>query len=151
MQLLQSLETGLRATAGARPISVKAVALTSDNKILLLKRPGEDRWDMPGGGVDGDETLTDALVREMLEETGLTVDNAYPVYTFMRAVRGKPEKLIQFVLCSLKSRASDLEITLSHEHESFQFFDYHEIRTLQLMPSYIEALRRARDVDSKAS
>ena len=149
MQKLIDLEPEIRSTAENRPISVKAVILTRDDKILLLKRPSEGHWDMPGGGVNYGESLADAFVREIHEETGLIADNALPIYTYMRAVSGKTEKLIQFVLSHLNVKASDLNITLSHEHESHAFFDHMQIRTLQIMPSYMEALRLAREEIAK--
>jgi 8-oxo-dGTP diphosphatase len=34
---------------------------------------GRDYWTLPGGGVEGAETLREAVVREVLEETGLNV------------------------------------------------------------------------------
>ena len=45
-------------------------------KILIMIRSQEDDFlagygEIPGGGVDGDETLLEALCREMVEETGL--------------------------------------------------------------------------------
>ena len=149
MQKLIDLEPEIRGTAENRPISVKAVILTRDDKILLLKRPREGRWDLPGGGVNNGESLAEAFVREIHEETGLIADNALPIYTYMRAVSGKAEKLIQFVLSHLHAKASDLNITLSYEHENHAFFDHVDIRTLQIMPSYMEALRRAREEIAK--
>jgi ADP-ribose pyrophosphatase YjhB (NUDIX family) len=48
-----------------------------DGRILLTRRsinPGRGLWTFPGGFVDFGETVTDAAVRETLEETGLEVD-----------------------------------------------------------------------------
>jgi ADP-ribose pyrophosphatase YjhB (NUDIX family) len=44
--------------------------------LLLIRRghePGAGLWSLPGGRVEPGETDEEALVREMLEETGLTV------------------------------------------------------------------------------
>jgi 8-oxo-dGTP pyrophosphatase MutT (NUDIX family) len=43
--------------------------LIEDNKVLLSKQ--WDGYDFPGGGVEVDETLEEAVVREFWEETGL--------------------------------------------------------------------------------
>lgn len=45
-------------------------------KEIAVVRIGRDapfEWDLPGGGVEGDEDEAGALMREFLEETGLTV------------------------------------------------------------------------------
>lgn len=60
----------------ARPeVAVGAVAVT-DGHLLMIRRgrpPGVGRWSLPGGRVEPGETLRDAVVREVAEETGLTV------------------------------------------------------------------------------
>lgn len=56
---------------------VKCMVSNLDGEILLIKRAEDDShagyWETPGGGVDGDETLVDACIREVKEETGLTL------------------------------------------------------------------------------
>jgi ADP-ribose pyrophosphatase len=53
---------------------VCVVALTDDNQVILAKqfRPGPKKvlLELPGGGVESDETPKDAITRELLEETG---------------------------------------------------------------------------------
>jgi ADP-ribose pyrophosphatase YjhB (NUDIX family) len=45
-------------------------------RILLCRheKEGKQHWLLPGGGVQGGETLTAALLRELAEETGLAAD-----------------------------------------------------------------------------
>jgi ADP-ribose pyrophosphatase YjhB (NUDIX family) len=55
---------------------VGAVVKDERGRLLLVKRghdPGAGLWSLPGGRVEPGETDAEALVREMREETGLTV------------------------------------------------------------------------------
>lgn len=52
--------------------------LFRDNQILLSQQWGG--YDFPGGGVNVDETLSEALQREFKEETGLSVVVGDPLY-----------------------------------------------------------------------
>jgi len=58
-------------------VAVKALIQNDEGKYLLLQRtsPLVDgsgiRWDIPGGRINSDEKLLDALAREIHEETGL--------------------------------------------------------------------------------
>ena len=60
-------------------LSAKAFLVDADDRLLLLDcvdpaRPEVRWWELPGGGVEPGEDEVDALVREVLEETGLAVD-----------------------------------------------------------------------------
>ncbi|MFJ2148774.1 NUDIX hydrolase [Streptomyces microflavus] len=56
---------------------VGALITDEDGRVLLLRRRPDDflggLWELPSGGVEPGERLVDALCREVLEETGLTV------------------------------------------------------------------------------
>lgn len=60
----------------ARPeIAVGAILTDAEGRVLLIQRghaPSAGRWTLPGGRVEGGETLAEALRRELLAETGLT-------------------------------------------------------------------------------
>ena len=54
-----------------------AVIKDDRGRLLLIRRghaPGAGLWSLPGGRVEPGETDTEALVREMREETGLEIE-----------------------------------------------------------------------------
>ncbi|MBN1329199.1 MAG: NUDIX hydrolase [Candidatus Heimdallarchaeota archaeon] len=64
--------------------------LFKNGKILLIRRAGHtfhNFWALPGGILEEGETIEQALVREMLEELGVT---AYPLEIL--GVYSKPER-----------------------------------------------------------
>ena len=56
---------------------VGAIVTDGQGRLLMIKRghePGAGLWSIPGGRIEPGETDTEALVREMFEETGLVVE-----------------------------------------------------------------------------
>lgn len=51
-----------------------SVAVIRDEKILLTRREDFEIWCLPGGLVDENESLAEAAVREVREETGVEVE-----------------------------------------------------------------------------
>lgn len=57
-----------------QPKSVAGILFSPDRRaVLLIKRRDVPVWVLPGGGIDFNESSQDAVVREILEETGFTV------------------------------------------------------------------------------
>jgi 8-oxo-dGTP diphosphatase len=70
-------------------VGVGAVVIHED-RVLLIRRgkePMRGRWLIPGGTVELGETLQEALVREVAEETGLRVEPRDVVLVFDRIHR----------------------------------------------------------------
>ncbi|MGH9303471.1 MAG: NUDIX hydrolase [Acidimicrobiales bacterium] len=59
------------------PVLAVGAVLEREGRLLFIRRgrpPGEGLWSLPGGRVEAGESLGEALRREMLEETSLSIE-----------------------------------------------------------------------------
>jgi 8-oxo-dGTP pyrophosphatase MutT (NUDIX family) len=72
--------------------AARAVVIDPQDRVLLLKArdPADpsvrEWWELPGGGIEGDETSEEAAAREVYEEAGLTGLEISPVVWVQHAV-----------------------------------------------------------------
>ena len=66
----------LRESVGSRLLmvpSVGGIIRNEEGDILLQKTAHDERWSLPGGAIDPGEKPSEAIIREVKEETGLTI------------------------------------------------------------------------------
>lgn len=130
-----------------------ALIYSRDNKILMGKKdPAKggvysDCWHIPGGGVDEGETLTDALVREVREETGLDVGQ-YQLEELDYKNDGVSEKTLrdtgERVLCQMTFHyfrividdkdSSDIKLDPTDDLVEMRWFTSGEVQNLKRVP-----------------
>jgi len=122
-----------------------------DGRVLLIRRgkqPLYGRWVVPGGTVELGESLGQALVREMREETGLEVEPIELITVFDRIHRDGARVVYHYVivdyLCRWRSgearAASDALDVAWATPEELERYDL-EAKALEVVH---EAFRRAR-------
>ncbi|MCL1902208.1 MAG: NUDIX domain-containing protein [Alphaproteobacteria bacterium] len=112
-------------------VAVKAI-IQKDGKVLALKRstrvgvvPGT--WDIPGGRIDFGETPIDAIAREIMEETGLSVKIGTPWSTWTFMIDNSD---VQVVGVTMLAEYIGGEIKLSDEHLEYRWIDPSEFEHL---------------------
>jgi ADP-ribose pyrophosphatase YjhB (NUDIX family) len=69
---LKLQKTKTKRLRPCKEVSVMAWVQDSESRVLLVRQTaGQKLWTLPGGKVRPRESLEDALLREVLEETGL--------------------------------------------------------------------------------
>jgi len=74
--------------------AVRAI-IFSNGKIAMVKSEKEGYYKFPGGGIKNGETHEEALIRETLEETGLSISASSII------IHSKSKLLYQFIFAAL--------------------------------------------------
>lgn len=124
-------------------LAVNAFILNKKSQVLLVKRSDTDTflpgfWELPGGGVDGEESPQEALEREIREEVGLSVSVYEPLKMSQYTLEENVEKIIKTEICFLCIPEASTTVTLSHEHAEYRWVSQEEINALFPLSSYIQ-------------
>ena len=98
-------------------------------RVLLVKRgkePYKGRWAVPGGFIEMDEELEDAVARELQEETGLTGVPLEQMRTFGRCGRDPRGRQISVAFTGIATAGQD-KIRAGDDAAKARWFDIEEL------------------------
>jgi 8-oxo-dGTP diphosphatase len=106
-------------TYPTRPYLAVSAAIFRDGRVLIVRRaqpPAQGLYTLPGGGVELGETLADAVIREIREETGLEIEPlALAGYRQVIARDGAGRIERHFVILPFAARWIAGEVSLNEE------------------------------------
>jgi 8-oxo-dGTP diphosphatase len=115
-------------------VVAKTLVFNEQKQLLLLVRSDDDMhraggFDLPGGQVEDGEEITAGAIREAKEEAGLTLDfaNMQLVYSLTR-LGGHNGHRSNIVRLFFITQVAESEVTLSHEHQSYDWYTLDEAR-----------------------
>ncbi|MBU2589265.1 MAG: NUDIX domain-containing protein [Nanoarchaeota archaeon] len=105
--------------------------------FLILKRPSDknsypDYWNLPGGKLEENESETDCIKREVMEETSLSF---FPFIKIMDMIdfEGKEKKVIVYL-----GETNNTNLKLNKEHTEYSWVNPKEIKNKKIMPYIIK-------------
>lgn len=128
-----------------RPQIAVSAAIFRDNKILLVRRarpPANQVYTFPGGRVEFGESLTEALAREVAEETGLTID-IKGILGWREMLPPKTGGLGHFVILPFAARWVSGEVCLNDELDDAKWLPPDALGDLPLTDRLEEVIETA--------
>jgi ADP-ribose pyrophosphatase YjhB (NUDIX family) len=111
----------------------------SDDRLLMIRRgrgPAQGEWSVPGGRVEWGETLAEAVVREVLEETGISCACGELVGLVERMGDGYHHVILDYAVVPL----SDAEPVAGDDAAEAAWVPLHEVAELRLVEGLAEFL-----------
>ena len=131
----------------SRPYLAVSAAIIRDGKVLIVRRarpPAYGVFTLPGGGVEAGETLHQAIIREVMEETALTIEPlglAGYREAIGRDADGKVER--HFVILPFAARFVAGELALNEELAEARWLVPSELAGLKTTEGLAEIVRAA--------
>jgi len=143
---MEKPETIVNGAYPNRPLVAVGAVVFKEDKVLLVLRakpPAENRWTIPGGSVELGETLQEAAEREILEETGLTIQAGKPVYTFDVIERDPKGKILfHYVIVDLAADYVSGELKPGDDANDVCWASFGDVKTLTVSTATRKLLKQ---------
>ena len=135
-----------RAPAPNQPLRVGAIALIERDGALLVERRADDgTWGLIGGALEGDESISDAVRREVQEETGLATRSIQLFGVFShpsRVVAYADGNVYRVLAVAFRVDVEEGAPVQSEESHELRFVPRDELAGLDLTPAHRAIVER---------
>lgn len=118
----------------ARPVAtVGGLIFDQNNRVLLIRTDKwSKKWGIPGGKIKFNESMSDAFIREIKEETNLDIKDIKMICT--QDCIQHPEFYLprHFLLVNFTAKAVNLDVRLNYESTEFKWTSLDEALTMDL-------------------
>ncbi|QMU12079.1 NUDIX hydrolase N-terminal domain-containing protein [Mammaliicoccus lentus] len=111
-------------------IDVRALILDKDNKVLLVEDPKTKSWSLPGGFADVGTSPVENVVKEVIEETGLSVSVSNLIAVYDTNKSNPENSLAHYYKLVYYCKRLSGNLTTSIETSSVQYFDIDQLPKL---------------------
>jgi len=136
-----------------RPLLGVGAVIVNDDQVLVVRRanpPLQGEWSIPGGLVDTGETTKEAVVREIREETNLTIEPVELVEVFERILRDADSRVqYHFVVTDYLCRLLSGEPRPGTDVSDMRWARVEELQVLGITPETTAVIRKALNAAKK--
>ncbi len=119
--LLAKSRRALQRLFSFSTLGVKALVINEHNQVLLVEHTYITGWHFPGGGVSGQETPAQAVIRELKEETGILATDPALFALYTHQICGARDYPVLFIVKNFTPVA--LSAPCPHEIKQIGWFD----------------------------
>lgn len=131
-----------------QPLVGVALVVFDGERVLLVERahpPAQGQWTVPGGLVEVGETVAEAALRELREETGLTVDVGPIVEVVERILRDADGRVeYHYIIVDLLGRSPRGEPRAGSDSAEVRWVAPSELTALPLTEGLLPVIEKAR-------
>ncbi|MBL4667109.1 MAG: NUDIX hydrolase [Sneathiella sp.] len=131
-----------------RPHVGVGAVIWRDNEVLLIQRgkdPGKGKWSLPGGGQELGETVAEAVIREILEETNLRIQLGQVIDVVDAIVKSdEGDILYHYTLIDYAARYVSGTAKADSDVEAVRWVTPAELATYDLMDRTIEIIEKSK-------
>ncbi len=132
-----------------RAIAAASALVEREGAVLLVKRgrmPARGKWSLPGGAVRWGEKIRDAVVREVLEETGVLIEVGRVLDVVDVFYREGGELLYHYVVVCFAGKYLGGDLKPGTDAEDARWVSIRDLKNYEITPTAWKVIAQIFDI-----